>query len=45
MLRHPFVHVPQGIHRVEHEQLGSLEIFLVPLGPDQQGMRYEAIFT
>ena len=33
--------LPQGIHRVEHEQLGAIEIFLVPIGPG----RYEAVFT
>jgi uncharacterized protein DUF6916 len=33
--------VPQGIHRVEHDALGAVEIFLVPVGPD----RYEAVFT
>jgi hypothetical protein len=35
----------QGIHRLEHDELGTLEIFLVPLGPDASGMRYEAVFT
>lgn len=33
--------LPQRIHRVEHEQLGALEIFLVPIGPHH----YEAVFT
>jgi hypothetical protein len=33
--------LPQGIRRVEHDALGALEIFLVPVGPD----RYEAVFT
>lgn len=33
--------LPQGIHRLEHHGLGSLELFLVPIGPG----RYEAIFT
>jgi hypothetical protein len=37
--------VEQKIYRLEHERLGTLDIFLVPLGPDQKGMRYEAIFT
>jgi hypothetical protein len=37
--------VPQRIYRVEHEQMGALDIFLVPIGPDGRGMRYEAIFT
>jgi hypothetical protein len=40
---------PQGIYRIEHGQLGTLELFLVPIGPDgtaagPAGMRYEAVF-
>ncbi len=42
--RHEVV-VPQRIYRVDHPALGSLDIFLVPIGPDSTGMRYEAIFT
>jgi hypothetical protein len=38
-------YLPQHIYRLEHAQLGILEIFLVPLGPEQGRMRYEAIFT
>ena len=30
---------------LEHPALGRLEIFLVPLGPDGSGMRYEAVFN
>jgi hypothetical protein len=37
--------LPQQIHRTEHEALGALNIFLVPLGPDEVGQRYEAVFT
>ena len=33
--------VEQRIYRVEHEKLGELDIFLVPIAVD----RYEAIFT
>jgi uncharacterized protein DUF6916 len=33
--------MPQGIHRLEHEALGPLDVFLVPVGPG----RYEAVFT
>jgi hypothetical protein len=36
---------PQGTYLVEHGELEPLEIFLVPLGPDATGMRYEAIFN
>lgn len=35
----------QGTYRLDHAVLGELELFLVPLGPDAEGMRYEAIFT
>jgi hypothetical protein len=37
--------LPQRIFRVEHDELGALDIFLVPLGPDDVGQRYEAVFT
>ena len=35
----------QGTHRLEHDALGAVELFLVPLGPDAAGMRYEAVFA
>lgn len=35
----------QGIYRLEHEALGSFELFLVPLAPDGSGARYQAIFS
>jgi hypothetical protein len=38
-------HVPQGIYGIEHQAIGLLELFLVPIGPDAAGMRYEAIFN
>ena len=37
--------LPQRIYRMEHDATGAFELFLVPIGPDQGGMRYEAIFT
>ena len=37
--------LPQRIYAVGHDELGTLEIFLVPVGPDSVGMVYEAIFT
>ena len=37
--------LPQKTHVLKNETMGNLEIFLVPIGPDDQGMRYEAIFT
>jgi hypothetical protein len=36
----------QRIHRLTNEGLGTLEIFLVPLGPGPEGpARYEAVFN
>jgi hypothetical protein len=35
----------QRIYAVRHPALGTLELFLVCLGPDAEGMRYEAVFT
>jgi hypothetical protein len=37
--------VPQAIYRVESDAMEPMELFLVPLGPDERGMRYEAVFT
>ena len=36
---------PQRIYRLEHAAMGAFELFLVPIGPDAEGMRYEAVFT
>ena len=37
--------LPQQIYPLEHGELGELEIFIVPLGVDADGARYEAIFA
>jgi len=37
--------LPQAIYRLEHAELGTLEIFIVPLGQDAEATRYEAIFA
>ncbi|MEA2219329.1 MAG: hypothetical protein QOJ35_1955 [Solirubrobacteraceae bacterium] len=37
--------LPQAIYRLEHARLGALEIFVVPVGRDDDGTSYEAIFT
>ncbi len=36
---------PQATYRIENDNLGRLDVFLVPIGPDASGMRYEAIFN
>jgi hypothetical protein len=35
----------QAIYTIEHPLKGDLQIFLVPLGPDGRGMKYEAVFS
>jgi hypothetical protein len=37
--------LPQAIYRFEHDALGSLEIFVVPIGRDDSGTSYEAVFN
>lgn len=37
--------LPQRIYPLEHDELGELEIFLVPIAQDADGTRYEAVFT
>ncbi|MGH3767410.1 MAG: DUF6916 family protein [Pseudonocardiaceae bacterium] len=36
--------IPQRSYPISHPELGSFELFIVPLGPDPGGMRYEAVF-
>ena len=35
----------QRIYRLRNQTLGALDLFLVPVGPDETGMRYEAVFN
>jgi hypothetical protein len=37
--------LPQAIYPVTHPALGTMEIFLVPVGPAQGGNGYHAVFT
>lgn len=36
--------LPQGTHLLVHPELGRLDVFLVPIGPQSEGMGYEAVF-
>jgi hypothetical protein len=36
--------IPQRIYGLDHPALGRMDVFLVPVGPDQVGMRYDAVF-
>ncbi len=35
----------QGVYELEHAQMGTFGIFLVPVARDQQGLQYEAFFN
>ncbi len=37
--------LPQAIYALTHPRLGKIELFLVPIGQDAQGLRYEALFN
>ncbi len=37
--------LPQAIYTLQHDDFDELELFLVPIGSDSQGVRYEAAFA
>lgn len=37
--------LPQAIYCVEHDRMGTMDIFIVPIGPEGQWMGYEAVFN
>jgi hypothetical protein len=41
----PDVVLQQRIYEVRHEAMGAMDVFLVPIGPDEVGIRYEALFA
>lgn len=41
----PDIRIEQQTCRLAHEQMGEFYIFLVPIGRDERGHRYEAVFN
>jgi hypothetical protein len=37
--------LPQALYRLEHPEMGRLDIFLVPIGAGPEGVQYEAVFN
>lgn len=35
----------QGLYELDHGEMGSQELFLVPISEDDEGRYYEAVFT
>lgn len=38
-------YLPQQIYTLTHDVMGALDIFLVPIRPDERGARLQAIFN
>lgn len=38
-------YLPQKTYSLEHDQMGAFDIFLVPIGRDDRGYSYEAVFN
>jgi hypothetical protein len=37
--------LPQRIYRLDHDDLGAIEIFIVPVARTAEGVTYEAVFN
>ena len=37
--------LPQGIHTLHHSEMKTVKLFIVPIGQDNEGIRYEAVFN
>jgi hypothetical protein len=38
-------YLPQKSYTVQHDQMGEVEIFIVPIGKTDAGFRYESVFN
>jgi hypothetical protein len=46
LFRGPHHELPQqGLMTLKHQAIGTVEVFMVPVGADEQGMCYEAVFA
>jgi uncharacterized protein DUF6916 len=41
----PGKHLPQQTYKIEHDKLGAMDLFIVPVRADKSGCYYEAIFN
>ena len=39
------VFLGQGMRRLEHDQMEVFDLFLVPMGQDEEGTTYESVFN
>jgi hypothetical protein len=41
----PDIFLNQGVYTLDHEQMGEVTLFLVPVGQGGSGFRYESVFN
>lgn len=41
----PDTFLPQGMYRIDHDELGASDLFIVPIRRDERGFYYEAAFN
>ena len=41
----PTCRLPQAMYALRHEELGEIHFFLVPIGSDEEGVFFEAVFN
>ncbi len=39
------INLPQGTYQVDHDKMGTVELFLVPIMPDENGSLYESVLN
>jgi len=37
--------LPQNTYRLHHDEIGTFDLFIVPIGQDQRGFYYQAVFN
>ncbi|HEV7376753.1 MAG TPA: hypothetical protein VGN95_18710 [Pyrinomonadaceae bacterium] len=38
-------YLAQSLYRIEHDKMGTLNLFLVPVGKNEDGFEYQAVFN
>lgn len=41
----PSLYLPQAMYALDHPQIGTADVFLVPLQPDGRGSLFQAVFN
>jgi Domain of unknown function (DUF6916) len=41
----PDVFLPQNLYRMTHPEMGEFDVFLVPIAPEANEFRYEAVYN